>query len=212
MLALSHDLLVLCCLIPEVFAVSISFNELLFDSALLKRNSTQEIPAPIVVPPSQYCQYFFPFTQSTLLDRLMSTIGDGDDGKWSSFALRVGTPAQDVRVLVSTNSPQTMVVLPQGCTTQAVNPIPADCASSRGGLFMPNSSTTWNDQGMYGINGGGVGLESNLGYVQNAEYGLEILGLGFAAGQDGPTLKNQTVAGIASVSPFYTYVKALAAL
>jgi len=118
--------------------------------------------------------------------------------------LRVGSPAQIVRVLISTNSPQSIVVLSQGCTTQAVNPLPADCADSRGGLFAPNSSTTFDDQGIYSINGNGVGLEANLGYVQNGKYGLETLGLGFVAGgQDGPTLKNQTVAGIGSVSPFY---------
>jgi hypothetical protein len=135
--------------------------------------------------------------------RLTPTSGDGDDGEWSSFPLRVGSPAQNVRVLVSTNSPQSMVVLPQGCTTQAVNPLPANCAGSRGSLFAPNSSTTFHGQGIYSINGNGVGLEANLGYVQTAEYGLETLGLGFDGGQDGPTLKNQTVAGISSVSPFY---------
>ncbi|KAJ8068308.1 hypothetical protein OCU04_003871 [Sclerotinia nivalis] len=56
--------------------------------------SDKVIPSPLVIPASQYF--------------------DGDDGEWSSLALRVGTPAQDVRVLVSTNSPQTLVVLPLG--------------------------------------------------------------------------------------------------
>lgn len=103
-----------------------------------------------------------------------------------------------VRVLVSTNSPETLVVLSQGCTTQAVNPVPNSCSTSRGGIFNPNSSTTWQEQGLYGINGDGVGLEANLGYKQNAEYGLETLGLGYTAGANGPTLENQTVAGIAT--------------
>jgi hypothetical protein len=130
--------------------------------------------------------------------------GDGTDGLWSSFALRVGSPAQDVRVLVSTNSPETLVVLPLGCTIAAINPLPDGCASSRGGLFNPNASSTWRDQGLFGINGDGVGLEANLGYVQNADYGLETLGLGFVAGgASGPTLNNQTVAGIETGSPFY---------
>jgi hypothetical protein len=142
------------------------------------------------------------------------------DGKWSSVALRVGTPAQSVRVLVSTNSPQTFVVLPQGCETIAVNPIPPNCASARGGLFNPNTSSTWQDQGLFGINSDGVGLEADLGYDVNADYGyfflsgrlsisadhcrLENVGLGFAGGgANTPTLKNQTVSGIASVSPIY---------
>ena len=123
---------------------------------------------------------------------------------WSSFALRVGTPAQDVRVLVSTNSPETLVVLPVGCTTTAINPVPNDCANSRGGLFNPNTSSTWQDQGLFGINQDGVGFEANLGYTQNSDYGLETLGLGFVAGgASGPTLEKQPVAGIATVSPFY---------
>jgi hypothetical protein len=126
---------------------------------------------------------------------------DGIDGLWSSIALRVGTPAQDVRVLVSTAAPETMVVLPHGCTSAAIDPVPADCASSRGGLFNNSTSSTWEDQGYFGINGDGVGLEANLGYSEAADYGLETLGLGYVA--DGPTLENMTVAGIATTSPFY---------
>jgi hypothetical protein len=107
-------------------------------------------------------------------------------------------------VLVSTNSPETLVVLPLGCTSAAIDPVPDGCASSRGGLFNPNTSSTWLDQGLFGINGEGVGLEADLGYSQNADYGLETLGLGFVAGgASGPTLKNQTVAGIETASPFY---------
>jgi hypothetical protein len=109
-----------------------------------------------------------------------------------------------VRVVVSTNAPQTMVVLPLGCTKQAINPVPNNCANARGGLFNPNSSSTWLDQGLFGINENGVGFEADLGYSQSADYGLETLGLGFVAGDaNGPTLENQTVAGIATTSPFY---------
>ncbi|TVY85460.1 hypothetical protein LSUE1_G000156 [Lachnellula suecica] len=148
-----------------------------------RANSTSSL-TPLVVPPSQYW--------------------DGVDGSWSSLALRVGSPAQSVRVVVSTNSPQTFVVLPEGCETVAVNPIPPDCASSRGGLFNPNTSTSWQEQGLFGINSAGVGFEANLGYTQYADYGIETLGLGFAGGgANTPTLKNQTVSAIASTSPIY---------
>ena len=84
------------------------------------------------------------------------------------MALRLGSPAQSVRAIVSTNSPQTFVVLPQGCDTIAIDPVPPNCASGRGGLFNPNTSTTWQDQGLFGINGDGVGLEAALGYTQYA--------------------------------------------
>lgn len=144
-------------------------------------NATESVPPPLVIPPSYYW--------------------DGVDGQWSTFALRVGEPAQDVRVLVSTDSPDTMVVLPEGCTKEAMDPVIANCANSRGGTFSMNSSETWDDQGFFGINENGVGFEADLGYSQNAEYGLETVGLGYAS--DGPTLKNQTVAGFATTSPFY---------
>ena len=130
---------------------------------------------------------------------------DGDDGQWSSLGLRVGNPPQNVRVLVSTNSPSTLVVIPLGCSTEAINPVPLQCANDRGLSFDSNASTTWKYEGRWGINNGEVGFEANLGYSVNADYGLETLGLGHIAGDiNGPTLENQTVAGIAATSPFYT--------
>lgn len=70
-------------------------------------------------------------------------------------------------------------------------------------LFNPNASATWTDLGIYGINDGQVGLEADLGYVQRAQFGLDTLGLGLVAGGNGPTLGNQTIAGVATASPFY---------
>ena len=80
--------------------------------------------------------------------------------------------------------------------------VPPDCAVSRGNLFDLNKSSSWNDVGTYGINQNGVGLEANLGYDVRAQFGLEHLGIGL----NGPTLDNQTVAGIAAPKPFYLYV------
>ncbi|KAH7014565.1 aspartic peptidase domain-containing protein, partial [Microdochium trichocladiopsis] len=124
----------------------------------------------------------------------------GNDGPWSTFDIRVGTPEQYIRVLVSTASPQTMVALDSdGCSEAVFGTMPPDCAVSRGGLFNINESSSWTDVGLHGINGNGVGLEANLGYVQRAQFGLETLGLGLY----GPSFENQTVAGIATPSPFY---------
>jgi hypothetical protein len=97
-----------------------------------------------------------------------------------------------------------MVVLPIGCTSAAIKPVPSDCANARGRLFNLNASSTWLDQGSYDINENGVGFEANLGYSQPSDYGLETVGLGFVAGgPSGPTLKNQTVAAFATASTFY---------
>jgi hypothetical protein len=165
-------------------------------------NTTAVAPSPLVIPPSQYCKWMRRRVAKS--SPLMQYLGDGVDGLWSTFALRVGSPPQDVRGVVSTNSPQTLVVVPLGCTSNAINPVPNDCANGRGGLFNPNSSSTWLEQGLFGINENGVGFEANLGYSQPAEFGLDTLGLGFVAGGSaGPTLENQTIGGIATASPFY---------
>src|SRR5450756_806194 len=122
-----------------------------------------QIPRKKFHPLWSFLQASIVSSPHSLVGYLIEKLGDGIDGLWSSFALRVGTPAQDIRVLASTNSPETLVVLPLGCTSAAINPVPNGCASSRGGLFNPNTSSTWQDQGLFGINGDGVGLEANLG-------------------------------------------------
>ncbi|KAK8111603.1 uncharacterized protein PG998_008060 [Apiospora kogelbergensis] len=125
---------------------------------------------------------------------------EGNDGPWSTFHVRIGTPEQDIRVLVSTASPQSMVVLKDvGCSSQVFAAVPPDCAVSRGILFNPKDSSTWIDAGQYDINDGKVGLEANLGYSQPAQFGLDNMGVGLT----GPILKNQTVAGFATANPFY---------
>ncbi|KAJ1323550.1 saccharopepsin [Microdochium nivale] len=134
----------------------------------------------LVIPPSQYFE--------------------GNDGPWSTFDIRLGTPEQYMRVLVSTASPQTMVPLKgDGCSEGVFSTVPPDCAVSRGGLFSYNDSSTWSYLGLHGINGDGVGLEANLGYSLRAQFGREKLGLGL----NGPSFENQIVAGFATPSPFY---------
>ncbi|KAJ9136613.1 Acid protease [Pleurostoma richardsiae] len=125
---------------------------------------------------------------------------EGNDGPWSTFNIRVGTPEQDIRVLVSTASPESMVALSEyGCSTAVFATVPPDCAVSRGNLFNLNQSSSWHDIGTYEINQNGVGLEANLGYTQRAQFGLEHLAIGLT----GPSLDNQTIAGIATPEPFY---------
>ncbi|EXK23969.1 hypothetical protein FOMG_19283 [Fusarium oxysporum f. sp. melonis 26406] len=144
----------------------------------------QASSSAIVIPPSQYFE--------------------GNDGPWSSFNLRLGSPGQDARVLVSTAAPESLVVLSEyGCSKEVFGKIPSDCTVSRGNMFEPNESSTWNELGTFGINGGGVGLEANLEYVQAAKFGLDTLGVGLVDGANGVTLENQTIGGIATASPFY---------
>ncbi|KAL9596522.1 MAG: hypothetical protein Q9219_005743 [cf. Caloplaca sp. 3 TL-2023] len=111
---------------------------------------------------------------------------DGDDGKWSSFDLRVGTPEQAVRVLPSTAGSATWIVTPGGC-----QPVSEDCSTARGGLFNQSQSSTWKDLGPLTL-----ALEQNLGHNESAAYGLDRISLGISNATGGPTLDNQTIAGI----------------
>lgn len=118
---------------------------------------------------------------------------DGNDGPWSSFAIQVGTPAQTVKVLISTASYQTWVVLPQGCTSKD----PSNCESSRGEIFHPDQSRTWIKNNFTANGTFSFPLESNFGYRRNAEYGYDTLALGWK-GSGGSPLQHQVVAGIAT--------------
>ena len=118
------------------------------------------------------------------------TVRDGDDGPWSSFSIRVGNPAQNLRVLASTTVPETWVVLKTGCTDQD----PSGCNLARGTLFNPNTSTTWQDQGSFGL-----GVEINLPYTgnyDNGDYGFDSLGFGLQS--NGVTVNHSVIAAIAT--------------
>jgi hypothetical protein len=117
----------------------------------------------------------------------------------------VGTPGQEVRVMVSTNGPFTAVVDPTGCSARAFTPnsVPSDCALARGQLYNSSLSSSWIYEGFFGLNENGIGFEANLGYSDNVDYGLDTVGLGFTNGPDLPTLTNQTVGVVAEIDPFY---------
>ncbi|GAB1314533.1 hypothetical protein MFIFM68171_04743 [Madurella fahalii] len=158
---------------------------LLWTFAILTASSSGEDtttdPGPLVIPASQYFE--------------------GNDGPWSTFDIRVGTPEQYIRVLVSTASPHSLVPLAErACSDSVFAAVPPDCAVSRGNLFNPNQSSTWRNVGRYGINQNGVGLEANLGYNQRVQFGLDRLGIGLT----GPSIEGQIVGGIATAEPFYT--------
>lgn len=130
-------------------------------------------PAPLIIPPSQDF--------------------DGNDGPWSSFYLQIGSPPQYVKVFISTAGYQTWAVLPQGCLVSD----PPDCATSRGGQFVPSQSSTWKYNNA-SVNGTfTLGLETDLDYSGNGEYGYDTIILGYQ-GSNGPSLQQQIIAGIAT--------------
>ena len=122
---------------------------------------------------------------------------DGNDGSWSTFIVRVGTPSQDFRILPTTQGQETIVPVPEGCTPSD----PPNCGSLRGAYpfdgaqstgFQTNASSTWVTNGLYVLN-----LDADLVYPGNALYGFDTVGPEID-NSGGPTLQHQIVAGIAA--------------
>ncbi|KAK6347878.1 hypothetical protein TWF718_005698 [Orbilia javanica] len=119
---------------------------------------------------------------------------DGNDGPWSTFAVRVGTPSQVVRMLPGTGSDQQMVVIPEGCMAPRDT---STCPNLRV-TFQRNESTTWENNTLYSPTSiYELGVEKRLGYTGNAIFGYDNMVLGWL-GNDGPNATNQSIAGIAT--------------
>lgn len=145
---------------------------------LVQRDAITKTPKPYEVPSSQEW--------------------DGNDGSWSTFKITIGTPGQDFRVVPSTQSGQTLVVLPEGCVA-GLDPV--DCAKSRGAQifnskqspgFLRNESSTWENIGQYGID-----LEENLNITARGLFGYDKVTLGSAGDRDVLSLNGSLVGGVA---------------
>ena len=130
---------------------------------------------------------------------------DGNDGPWSSFHIHVGTPPQATRVLASTVIGESWVISDNNTQGGCLEKVDSDnCPQSRGGLINVNKSSTWQDQGIFAL-----GVELNLpdygGQFDNADYGMDSLGLGLPI-SDGITLNNQVVAALATKDFYLGYL------
>lgn len=110
------------------------------------------------------------------------------DGTWSSFALRIGSNAQVVRVLISTAGSAPWVVSTLGCSPPGN---PALCVDMRGGVFDSDTSQSWHPLGNFSL-----GLELNLRPSDIATFGLDTIALGFENATGGPQVDGQIVAAI----------------
>ena len=135
------------------------------------------MPAPFVFAPSQ--------------------AWDGNDGSWSTFTIRVGTPEQNFRVLPSTMGNEIFIPVTEGC----IESDPLDCGSLRGVYpfegeassgFQPTKSSSWEMIALYNL-----ALETELNYTGNGMYGYDTVGLQIQ-NSGGLTLKKQVIAGIAT--------------
>ena len=101
--------------------------------------------------------------------------------------MQVGTPPQTLRLLPSNSGNTLWLVLPQGCGLND----PGNCGDLRGTLFLPNTSSTWTDIGLYTLT---LTEEVDLGYSGNADYGYDNITLGWP-GTDLPSLNHQVIEG-----------------
>lgn len=122
---------------------------------------------------------------------------DGNTGRWSSFLLRVGTPAQDFRVFPSTNGNQIWIPVPEGCLVTD----PQNCGDLRGVFsfqgsqssgFQTNKSSTWSSEGIFDLD-----VENGLNLTGNGEFGYDTIGLGIQ-NSNGLILTHQLLGGIAT--------------
>ncbi|KAF7194172.1 hypothetical protein HII31_04409 [Pseudocercospora fuligena] len=113
---------------------------------------------------------------------------DGNDGKWSTFWMQIGTPPQLVRLLPGTSA--STANLTRAITAEAIegclkaNPDfdTFACNFIRGYVFQRNESTTWT-----------AGLELST----NASYGFDTISLG-PYGSYLPTLQHHIIEGIST--------------
>jgi hypothetical protein len=122
---------------------------------------------------------------------------DGIDGKWSTFTLRIGTPAHFVRTYVSFAVYQTWVVAPLGCSAAGDYD---ECVEARGWVYDNTTSSTYTYLGLYSLNVG-----ENLGIKSNGAAGYDTVGLG-GEGEGGPTLLNTTVTQFADYRFYLGYL------
>lgn len=148
-----------------------------FSTPILRRAIS--IPAPLSVPPTTYWE--------------------GIDGTWNTFALQVGTPAQTSRVLISTALQESFVINPKACQFTTTNEQCNDLADNRGGVYNSNSSTTYENQGIYELR-----VEQNLDYAGTGLFGYESVALGYT-GEAMPLLKHQIIGQVAVEDFWYGY-------
>jgi hypothetical protein len=131
---------------------------------------------------------------------------DGNDGSWSTFKISVGTPGQDFRVLASTQSGETQVIVPDGC--QSFDPV--DCPNLRGAEifnseqnigFQVNASKSWSTIGQYDVE-----TESRLNISAAGIYGYDKIALGPAADSSSLSMEDQVVAGVAELNYYMGHI------
>lgn len=117
----------------------------------------------------------------------------GNDGKWSTATLRLGTPPQIVYLLAGTSSSITTTVDSIWCNDKSSG---YDC-DSRGRSFVVSQSTTWKDIGQYEL---GIRPDLDEAFLQYTskdydygDFGRDSVKIGSDDGRN-LTMDQQTIA------------------
>jgi hypothetical protein len=124
----------------------------------------------------------------------------GNDGPWSSFNIRIGSPPQLLKMLASTSSSEIWAVNTKGCAVHDGK----DCITDRGQLFNVSGSSTWSS--FANESRSALEVDRDLPYHGNGTYGFEninFLGKPHGGEPQGITVHNQVVAQI-STKEYYT--------
>ncbi|KAI6893584.1 hypothetical protein KC318_g12655 [Hortaea werneckii] len=117
------------------------------------------MPEPLVIPPS--------------------SLWAGNDGRWNTFQISIGVPAQDFHVLPSTATQEFWLPDAQVCAVHSPSD-PGYCGYLRGAIgndgqnssgFASNGSTTWDLIGIYTLDD----QEEKLGYGGNSKFGYNTV-------------------------------------
>ena len=126
---------------------------------------------------------------------ILNASSNGNDGPWSTFALRIGNPPQLVKILASTSSPEMWVVGPEGCGAKD----PVDCPVDRGQIFNTQTSTSWqhwSNQSMHVLD-----EDRSLPMAGSGDYGSDTVMLRHNENEE-ILLPNHTIAQISSKDYF----------
>ncbi|KAI7084019.1 acid protease [Hortaea werneckii] len=136
------------------------------------------MPEPLVIPPSSHWA--------------------GNDGRWNTFQISIGVPAQDFYVLPSTATQEFWLPDAQGCAVHSPSD-PGYCGYLRGSIgsdgqnssgFASNGSTTWDLIGIYTLDD----QEEKLGYGGNGKFGNDTVS--WNGDSEPVVLQNQVVGSL----------------
>lgn len=129
----------------------------------------------------------------------------GNDGPWSTFAVKIGNSSESLEVLPASSVSLTLVVLEDGCPPEA----PANCGQLRGNIFNGLNSATWEplkaEDGQPYANVSFPALQALLPEPVTAAIGVDSLRLtwlGDLSVKDPMPLEGQLIAAYAAKSPF----------